>query len=235
MRCFTLLRQVHFVRPIVCAFAFAFSLAGSSFGREWTDNTGKFHREGEFMQLDGDAVWLVGPKENSIRVSWKRLSTADQSYIKSELAKLKFPVAKPEFAAPSAQLGQTLFRFASFQPRSLTIEQDDEKNYDTEGAKRWIRKHIYSGCCNTFHLVGAWGTAAYHWHGHHYLAFLIRDFVKEGVDPSFFYYFPWYGSSDITGWALQRWSYDHCGRYAVYRSDGHHWHFFCYTYRERPY
>jgi hypothetical protein len=97
-----------------------------------------------------------------------------------------------------------------------------------------LRKYIYSGCEGRFNLVGMYGTAAYWFHGSHYLAYLVRDSAREAADPNYFYYLPLFGDSYNTAWALARSPRPYCCDYSVWRFDRGGWQRVGYFCRERP-
>lgn len=61
-------------------------LAASSVpnARTWTDNTGQYKTEAEFLDLKDGVVWLTKPNGDVVRVPLERLSEADQRFINRE-------------------------------------------------------------------------------------------------------------------------------------------------------
>jgi len=64
--------------------------------RIWTDSTGKYRIEAEFVTLEGDTVHLRRPDGQGIAIPLERLSPADQAYAKQQAA----PAAEDAAAQP---------------------------------------------------------------------------------------------------------------------------------------
>ena len=64
--------------------------------RIWTDSTGKYRIEAEFVQLEGETVHLRRPDGQSIAIPLERLSPADQAYARQQAA----PAAEDAAAEP---------------------------------------------------------------------------------------------------------------------------------------
>jgi hypothetical protein len=71
--------------------------------RTWTDSTGRFRREAEFVRLEGDAVVLKTDGGNEIRVPLNRLQQADQQYAKTAAALV--PTTDDPFTETEHQTG----------------------------------------------------------------------------------------------------------------------------------
>ena len=80
------------VFPVLLAIAPAFCLAQertspktvpSSANRTWTDATGKFSVEAEFVSLDNGVVKFKKPNGSALRIPLEKLSKADQEHIRS--------------------------------------------------------------------------------------------------------------------------------------------------------
>ena len=85
------------------AIGFAILLASASLceaqARRWTDATGKYSVEAEFVEVRGDAVVLKKPTGFEVTVPIARLSRTDQDYLQS----LGKPGPEPPEDSPSAQ------------------------------------------------------------------------------------------------------------------------------------
>lgn len=68
---------------LVCA-VWSSGFANESEMRTWTDSTGKFSFEGKFLELNGSNVVLLSPDGQSKRVPLRRLSRADQDWLRNQ-------------------------------------------------------------------------------------------------------------------------------------------------------
>jgi hypothetical protein len=72
--------------------------------REWTDSTGQFRREAEYLSQSEGKVWLRAPDGKTLAVSPDRLSSADRAYLAAlpGSASEKLPAAVVPASAPRA-------------------------------------------------------------------------------------------------------------------------------------
>jgi hypothetical protein len=147
----------------------------SGFGREWTDITGQYRREAEFVRRDGGRVWLIDAAGHHLSVELRRLSLADQALV----AELESGNAGRRAAKRPMAIETLAYRTAA---RELGLSVPDSQAESTGRPFRladWCSsghcyvhphphphpphppcpplpvpsKRIYHGCWSTWHLV----------------------------------------------------------------------------------
>ena len=208
-------RAVNLANKVVGVLAITLAFTGQSVGREWTDNTGRFHREADFVRWEDGNVWLTTANAKEIRVPFARLSTTDQNFIKAEIGKVPKPTADPLLSPWRA----SVFKLTEYQ-------SDDAADRGIDHAAP-PRKYVYHSCGLTAHLVIDKGTINYWIHGQEWMAQL--RYLATGPGP-YWYYRPSVGDPSTVQWAFAiHPSGCGCCRYAVWRSDGKRWIFHCYS------
>jgi hypothetical protein len=94
--------------------------------RTWTDSTGKYSVEADFLELHNGSVRLKKPDGTTIMVPINRLSRADQEYVGSEGSKRTRPEAaqEPTSAAkvsPDAKSASRSVRFSDLKITKTTF------------------------------------------------------------------------------------------------------------------
>ncbi len=95
-------------RLILAAILLSF-VAAEATARTWVDSTGRYKIEGDFIKLDGDAVYLRRDDGKSVRIPLDGLSQPDQEHVReltSPAADGPFAPA-PELAAPAEGAAET--------------------------------------------------------------------------------------------------------------------------------
>ena len=198
--------------------AFVIACSATCFAREWTDSTGKFHREGEFVRWEDGNVWLMANDRTRIKIPFNRLSKVDQEFINAEIDKVPMPTSN---AAPSQSTG--IFKLANFQPGEQPRAQS------TDRAPPW--KYIYHCCGLRAHLIGWTGTINYSLRCDDWLALLLYLHGPNPGDP-YRYYVPFFGDPTTKQWAFAVNPHGcGCCSYVVWRSDGVKWRIHSYACR----
>jgi len=125
--------------------------------RTWTDRSGTFHQDGEYVSLIDGVVRLREPNGRMCRIAWKNLSAKDQEFINEQIAREPSKQARDAVASFNAATSE---RLSPSQPRSnnrdLPVALGAFSQVPQPAGKR-----IFSGCRSTFQVNGATGTGAY--------------------------------------------------------------------------
>jgi hypothetical protein len=90
------------MRSILFSFVFVTLATSIAFSREWTDTTGQFKAQAEFIEVKGTVVRLRTPEGKVCACEFDRLSVGDQGFVTRTIAARQAGETSPVETAPQA-------------------------------------------------------------------------------------------------------------------------------------
>jgi hypothetical protein len=152
--------------------AIAVLVPTATFARQWTDDTGQYRREAEYLRHDDEHVWMRDDSGRTFVVALKRLSLADREYVALESGET---VTSPQMLLKTLAFRlprQSSTHEVAGAKTAATAEDSLTKltGWHCYGGHCYVTMHhhhpspvppapptsdkrIYTGCYCTFHLV----------------------------------------------------------------------------------